>query len=106
MPWYRMPDGQNVFHMCVRGPKGAPKACRAPRFPDDNPAHGESCGRMSTKLCDGKVADGGAGWKSTTCDMPICDRHATHVNGKDLDYCPRHAAAAPASLPLEPEARA
>lgn len=24
------------------------------------------------------------------CDKPLCARHAVHVAGKDLDYCPTH----------------
>lgn len=43
------------------------------------------------KLCDGKVARG-------TCDAPICDFHATHVEGKDLDFCPNHRNQAPRTL--------
>ncbi len=50
-----------------------------------------NCGLRSTKLCDHVVADRGAGWKSVTCDAPICDRCALHVPGKNRDYCKRHA---------------
>lgn len=79
MPWYRTDDGQGVMHLCIRGKRGSPEACRAPRLEGDDPAHGESCGRMGGKLCD-----------APHCDLPLCDRHATHVPGKDRDYCPRH----------------
>lgn len=85
MPWYRSPDGKGVYHALIRGKKGAPAACRAPRLPGDSDAHGEECGRMSGKLCDARVGQSGS------CDMPLCEHHATHVEGKDLDYCPRHA---------------
>lgn len=83
MPWYRTQDGQGTFHACIRGRNGSPAACRAARLEGDNPAHGEECGRMGGKLCDAPVGTG-------SCDMPICDQHATHVEGRDLDYCPRH----------------
>ena len=54
---------------------------------------------MASTLCDGP---GGTdlGGRQVTCDMPICEKHATHVAGKDLDYCPRHAHLAPGDLPL------
>lgn len=84
MPWYRTPDGQGVFHVCIRGKKGAPAACRAPKLPGDSDAHGEECGRMSSKLCDARVGQSGS------CDMPLCEQHATPA-GPDIDYCPRHA---------------
>lgn len=93
MPWYRTDDGNGVMHLCVRGRNGAPAACRAPRLEGDNHAHGEECGRMGGKLCDAPAGKD-LGGKPLTCDMPLCEKHATHVDGKDLDYCPRHAALA------------
>lgn len=87
MPWYRTDDGQGVFHACIRG--AAPIACQAPRLEGDNPAHGERCGRSGGKLCDGPRGPYSQ-LGSATCDMSICSRHATHVEGEDLDYCPDH----------------
>ena len=46
----------------------------------------EWCHRTSTKLCDYPVAGEKTG---TTCDAPMCDRHATNV-GPNRDYCPPH----------------
>ncbi len=54
--------------VCSRGQRRAPKC----RF----------CSEPSTKLCDGRAADGHG-----TCDKPICDKHAQHV-GPNVDYCP------------------
>lgn len=89
MPAYRTDDGQGVMTVFIcRGKGGQPAACRAPRLEGDNPAHGEQCGRIGGKLCDAPLSGGG------TCDMPLCPKHATHVEGKDLDYCPRHKALA------------
>lgn len=88
MSFYRTDDGQGFMHVNF-GRKAGPLACRAPRFATDNPAHGETCGRMGGKLCDGPGGKDLAG-KPLTCDMPICPKHATHIEGKDLDYCPRH----------------
>jgi hypothetical protein len=45
------------------------------------------CGRPHTRLCDHPVTRGG---KVTTCDVKICDGHATSV-GPERDYCPAHA---------------
>lgn len=84
MPWYRTDDGKGVYHACIRGRNGSPAACRAPCLEGDNPAHGEQCGRMGGKLCDARVGQSGS------CDMPICDKHATPA-GDNIDYCPRHA---------------
>lgn len=88
MPWYRTEDGQGIYHALIRSRAGAPAACRAPRLPGDNPADGAECGRMGGKLCDAPIG-------KLTCDMPLCEKHATHVEGKNLDYCPRHAHLAP-----------
>lgn len=41
------------------------------------------CGNTHTKLCDYPVG-------RRTCDAPICDEHASHVEGQNLDYCPIH----------------
>lgn len=88
-PWYRLGEpGQDiVFHSCIRGKKGPPASCRAPRFEKDNPKHGEMCGRMSMVLCDGPAGET-LGGKPLTCDMPLCKEHRTHV-GPDRDLCPR-----------------
>lgn len=91
MGWYRSPDGGTVMHVNF-GRKAGPLACRAPRLPGDDPVFGEACGRMSSKLCDGPAGKDLAG-KALTCDMPLCEKHATHVEGQDLDYCPRHQGA-------------
>lgn len=45
------------------------------------------CASWSTKLCDWPIRLG------KTCDVPICDEHATPV-GENLDYCPTHRGAA------------
>lgn len=39
------------------------------------------------KLCDFPLTGGKAG---KTCNRPLCDRCATHVE-PDTDYCPTHA---------------
>lgn len=92
MPWYRTDDGQGALHACVRGRgrRGAPLACRAPRFETDKADIGARCGRMASKLCDAPLVDNS---RQATCSMPICDRHAT-AGGRAVDYCPRHAALA------------
>jgi hypothetical protein len=91
MPWYRTEDGQGTYHaLLCRSKHGVPSRCQAPRLAGDNPAHGETCGRSARKLCDGPRGP----WSklgSNTCDLPICERHAIHVDGQDLDYCPTHA---------------
>lgn len=92
--FYNVP-GFGVVHINFGSGKRAPLPC----------AH---CRAMSTKRCDHQVAERGAGWKSTTCDAPICDDCALHVPGKNLDYCKHHAklhaAEVPAALPLEGQA--
>jgi len=89
MAFYRFgdPGEDNVIHLRMSR-KGQPEQCKAPRCDRDNPAHGELCGRMSTKLCDGPK-----------CDIPICDLHSTS-GGKNVDYCPAHAHLAPPKLDL------
>ncbi len=47
------------------------------------------CGKLHTKLCDGKPG----AWPNIktsggTCSAPLCDEHAHHVE-PDRDYCPR-----------------
>lgn len=97
MPFYRSQDGQGVLHLNF-GRRGGPLPCAAPRFEGDNAAHGDRCGRAGGKLCDAPVGQT-LGGKALTCDMPLCAKHAAHVDGKDLDYCPRHAhLAAPGSV--------
>lgn len=60
-------------HVIICGPKRV-KAC----------AH---CGSISTKLCDYPNGRG------KTCDRPICEDCATHVE-PDTDLCRNHAFAA------------
>ena len=45
------------------------------------------CGKPSSKLCDFPIE----GAKGETCDRPLCERCAVHVEGKDEDYCHAHA---------------
>ena len=47
-------------------------------------------------LCDGVTSDG------ETCDTPVCQVHAVHVD-PDSDYCPAHVQCA---LPVEEPRRA
>lgn len=55
--------------------------CTLARFEKDNPAHGESCGRMAIVLCDAPF-----------CDRPVCKLHRTkHPTKPNTDYCPNHA---------------
>jgi hypothetical protein len=47
---------------------------------------------VSSKLCDFVLPTGEPRRrKPRTCDAPICTDCADHVEGKDLDYCKRHA---------------
>jgi hypothetical protein len=98
MGMYRSDDGKGWFHLNT-GRRASPAACAAPRLPRDDPKFGEKCGRMSDKVCDAPAGQDLAG-KPLTCDMPLCEKHATHVDGQNVDYCPRHADLAPAKLPL------
>lgn len=59
--------------ICRRGVRR--KRCKVP-----------GCDRTATKLCDYPVKRK----KSGTCDMELCEAHATSV-GDDLDHCPAHA---------------
>lgn len=83
--WYRIGDA--TVHVNF-GSGRAAKAC----------VH---CGGLASKLCDHQVADTGAGWKSATCDAPICEACALHVPGKDLDYCKHHAKHHTTEIPLQ-----
>lgn len=89
MPFYRSEDGRHSMHVNFGRKKAVPHACRARRLETDNPGVSESCLRMASKLCDAPVGHTFSG-KPLTCDTPICEKHATHVDGEDLDYCPRH----------------
>jgi|HubBroStandDraft_2_1064218.scaffolds.fasta_scaffold326251_2 hypothetical protein len=81
MPWYRV--GETVAHIRFGKRKGGvPKQCQVP-FKWE---HGEHCCQMATILCDFDI--GGA--EGETCDMPLCQDHATEV-GPDRHYCPKHA---------------
>ncbi len=67
-------DGQVQMIICGRSHRRAPDC--------------HFCHLTSTKLCDHPVVGSKSG---KTCDLPICDRHATSV-GPDRDFCPNHAA--------------
>lgn len=56
------------------------------------------CSASSTKLCDGPPRPGS---KKKTCDAPLCARHATHLAGHDVDYCPPHADLVRSRIQLE-----
>jgi hypothetical protein len=43
------------------------------------------CAKKHTKLCDFPGDEG------KTCDKKLCDEHARHVVGQDVDYCVEHA---------------
>ena len=53
------------------------------------------CGRPSTKLCDYPLE---GQKKGKTCDRPMCDKCATHVE-PDTDYCWPHAQKVKAAAP-------
>ena len=81
MPFYRV--GGTVMHLKLTGRKDKhPKACPC----ELGPGLGR-CLAIATILCDYPV-DG------HTCDMPICEDHATEV-GLDRHHCPRHAKSEP-----------
>jgi hypothetical protein len=96
---YRTDDGQGWIHVNF-GRKGGQLPCAAPALERDNRALGDRCCRMGAKLCDAPAGQDLAG-KALTCDMPICEAHAAHVHGQNIDYCPRHAHLAPAPLRRE-----
>src|SRR5438270_12932772 len=85
MPFIHMLDANRkptgLVHLNL-GPKGNREAKNCPFCAR------EKLWQLSTKLCDAKVARG-------TCDATICDYHTTHVDGEDLDYCPKHKDQAP-----------
>ena len=89
--FYRTEDGRGTMHVYF-GRKSGPLPCAAPPLEGDDLNLGAYCSRMGGKLCDapvgGRLRD--LAGKPLTCDMPLCVKHATHVDGKDLDYCPRH----------------
>lgn len=88
MPFYRFGDLSGHVKMVNTKKRPAPLQCRAPHVW----AGGNVCCAMSTRLCDqvvGHHEDGTA----ATCDMPICDEHATRIE-QELDLCPKHAAEA------------
>lgn len=96
MAWYRTDDGQGTVHVNF-GRKGGPAPCQAPRLSTDSEGFQGKCFRMGGKLCDAPVGETYGG-QTLTCDMPLCAKHATHVEGQDLDYCPRHRQLAAAPL--------
>lgn len=72
MPCYPFQIGEARGFICTRGNRAKP--CKY-------------CGRPHTKLCDYPLRGAKAG---KTCDIPMCDRCATHVE-PDTDYCRAHA---------------
>jgi hypothetical protein len=80
MGWYRV-NGLMV-HMKIGGKK-TPHACQVViTLPDGRK---EYCAQMAPYLCD--WPDGGG----RTCDRAVCENHRTQA-GKNVDYCPEHAA--------------
>lgn len=75
MPFYRLKNG--IVHM--RGTK-LPPPCAAVIEIDGKKAR---CAVWSAYLCDGPGRDG------RTCDMPLCEDHATPI-GKNVHLCPEH----------------
>lgn len=71
----KLPNG-TVAH--VNMPKARAKKCVV-------------CGHASSKLCDFVVSPPEQITHKKTCDKPLCDIHAVHVPGKDVDYCGEHA---------------
>lgn len=80
MPFYRF--GKFSAHVRLSDRKRTPPPCQAPH----TWSGGSVCCAMSSRQCDAPVGDG-------TCDMPLCEEHATRV-GPDRDLCPKHAEAA------------
>lgn len=52
------------------------------------------CRQPSTKQCDFRLSPQNQVTHIRTCDVYICDKHATSV-GLNLDYCPTHAETLP-----------
>lgn len=71
---FRDENGKVIAIVCSRT-RPSRKKCKVP-----------GCDRLATKLCDFPVKKK----RSKTCDMPLCEAHATSV-GDDLDHCPAHA---------------
>jgi hypothetical protein len=72
---FRDENGKVIAIVCTRGERR--RRCKVP-----------GCNRWASKLCDFPVKRKQSG----TCDMAICEYHATQV-GDDLDHCPAHAKA-------------
>lgn len=58
-------------------------ACSRGRKPKRKPCEVSGCVASHRKLCDYPIKD------KKTCDMKLCDYHATSV-GPDRDHCPSH----------------
>lgn len=69
--------GNGVVGIVCGRREGPPKPCIVP-----------GCGKPHARLCDWPVLRRG---KPTTCDLKLCEGHATKVG--ELDYCPAHARA-------------
>ena len=73
--------------------------CESP-YPWDDRLHGTRrkpcsvahCNGYAVALCDFALS-GRA--KGRTCDRALCEAHRARQPGKDVDYCPTHAAMAP-----------
>lgn len=78
MPFYVV-NGLRV-HLNM-GNRKAPAPCKAIVARQGIQCH---CQGISVLLCDWPVGD-------STCDMPLCNEHGTEA-GKNLHYCPKHAA--------------
>jgi hypothetical protein len=76
--------GEDTFVHLNTGRRSSGAQCAMPRFEQDNPQWGETCGRMSAALCD-----------APGCDAPMCALHRTkHVSKPNTDFCTHHAAMA------------
>lgn len=80
MPFYIV-NGMRVHLNLGRNSKKWPKPCMVVVEREGIQCH---CQGISGILCDWPVGD-------STCDMPLCDSHATEV-GRDRHYCPKHLA--------------
>lgn len=78
MPWYRAPGVSGLIHM--KGTK-LPTPCAAHILIDGKEV---PCMIASAFLCDGPSQIN----RSDTCDMPLCEAHATQV-GPNKHLCPR-----------------